>query len=125
MCRWSCLVSLLLLFPASAHAAPLPGRGQTAPSDLCGRWRARWNGIKVEVVFLPDGRYRYERFRRNELEVWVGTWRLDGDAVHITERPDFEGSITLEWHLRLGRDVLARPPGGGEILRLVRRVGWR
>jgi len=76
------VVLCVALAPAAPVPAPKPLR-EVRPADLVGQWNLTWAGYTYSARFNPDGTYSCWVFERS----WVGSWRLEGDVLTVSERP--------------------------------------
>lgn len=101
------LMFALLTYKAFAAPAPLERRPPARPAAPPVSCVMVWCGVEYRATFAPGGAYEA---RHGENTAWVGSWRLDGRALLITESasPECPSSwqtyrIEMDARLRSGR----------------------
>lgn len=101
---------LFLLLAGVATAAPAPVPKPAPPIEVVGVWTMDWNTCASRVLLDRGGSFGDTYCG----EDWLGTWRLEGDVLTVTETaPD---GRTLTWRARLTPPPRGKRGCGGRLL---------
>ena len=87
----------LLLTTSALVAAPVPTPKPLPPHQIEGAWNMDWRDGTSSVWLGPNGFFA-DYYRG---ENWLGTWKLEGDVLTVTERAPNGNEIT--WSATLAR----------------------
>src|SRR5262245_12116926 len=105
---WSRPMYSVLVLAALSPAAPAPKAKPIAPlprAEVVGLWKLSWGESAWEARFSDDG--HYASWGNNV--TWIGSWRLDGDVLTVTERILDSSSTSTTgytWKAKLSRHSL-------------------
>lgn len=109
------LMFALLTYQAFAAPAPLERRPEPRPPAPPVSCVMLWAGVEYQATFAPGGAYEA---RHGSNTAWVGSWRLEGRTLWITESASPESPHSWQTY-RVEMDRRCRAgdisPGGGRL----------